>query len=167
MNSLSLETINAAAPYKVWLHEETGSYHFISDGGVVFAIDFDDDDLIRSAESYILGINNVNKNKSPRDNKMRDTVFAIVEEFFHKNEAALLYICETGDGKQAMRGRLFTYWFTTYEKKDDYVMMPFSLKEEDGTEDFAALVIRKDNPHFVDVVAEFADTVSMFNLQKP
>lgn len=38
--------------------------------------------------------------ESPRDSKVRETVMCIVDEFFRKNQAALLYICETGDGMQ-------------------------------------------------------------------
>ena len=33
--------------------------------------------------------------KSPRDPKVRETILAIVEEFFAKNNAAFLYICDT------------------------------------------------------------------------
>lgn len=61
---------------------------------------------------------NVNKIPSPRDLKMRDTVMLIIENFFNMNEAALLYICESGDGKQHMRSRLFEYWFSSYQMKD-------------------------------------------------
>ena len=39
--------------------------------------------------------------------KVRETILAIVEEFFAKNNAAFLYICDTSGGMQKMRNRLF------------------------------------------------------------
>ena len=43
--------------------------------------------------------------------KVRETILAIVEEFFAKNNAAFLYICDTSGGLQKMRNRLFKYWY--------------------------------------------------------
>ena len=150
MKPLPLDIINASAPYEVYWHETSRTYRFKSDFGVVLAIGFDDDDIIENAESYIFSIINVNKIPSPRDLKMRDTVMLIIENFFNMNEAALLYICESGDGKQHMRSRLFEYWFSSYQM---------------GIENFAALIIRKDNPNVLDIVAEFSNTVAMFRVK--
>ena len=53
------------------------------------------DDLLEHGEAYMFHITNVNKQRSPRDMKVRDTVIAIIDNFFETNEFALLYICET------------------------------------------------------------------------
>ena len=108
---------------------------------------------------------NVNKIPSPRDLKMRDTVMLIIENFFNMNEAALLYICESGDGKQHMRSHLFEYWFSSYQMKDKFILMPVSIEDMEGIENFAALIIRKDNPNVLDIVAEFSNTVAMFRVK--
>lgn len=108
---------------------------------------------------------NVNKIPSPRDLKMRDTVMLIIENFFNMNEAALLYICESGDDKQHMRSRLFEYWFSSYQMKDKFILMPVSIEDMEGIENFAALIIRKDNPNVLDIVAEFSNTVAMFRVK--
>ena len=162
MKPLSLDIINASAPYEVYWHEKSRTYRFKSDFGVVLAIGFDDDDIIENAESYVFSIINVNKISSPRDLKMRDTVMLIIENFFNMNEAALLYICESGDGKQHMRSRLFEYWFSSYQMKDK---LPVSIEDMDGVENFAALIIRKDNPNILEIVAEFSNTVAMFRVK--
>lgn len=129
MKPLPLDIINASAPYEVYWHETSRTYRFKSDFGVVLAIGFDDDDIIENAESYIFSIINVNKIPSPRDLKMRDTVMLIIENFFNMNEAALLYICESGDGKQHMRSRLFEYWFSSYQMKDKFILCRQLLKQ--------------------------------------
>ena len=165
MKPLLLDEINASAPYEVYWHEKSRTYRFKSDFGVVLAIGFDDDDIIENAESYVFSIINVNKIPSPRDLKMRDTVMLIIENFFNMNEAALLYICESGDGKQHMRSRLFEYWFSSYQMKDKFILMPVSIEDMDGVENFAALIIRKDNPNILDIVAEFSNTVAMFRVK--
>lgn len=162
MTPLSLEQINASAPYKVYWHEKSQTYRFKSEHEVVLAIGFDEDDIIENAESYVFSIINVNNVPSPRDMKMRDTVMLIIENFFNMNQAALLYICESGDGRQQMRSRLFEFWFSTYGAKKQYLLMPVNIVDMDGIENFAAMILRKDNPHFVDYVSEFNDTVNLF-----
>ena len=121
--------------------------------------------MIENAESYVFSIINVNKVSSPRDQKMRDTVMLIIENFFNMNEAALLYICESGDGKQRMRSRLFEFWFSSYQMRDKFLLMPVSIEDREGVENFAALIIRKDNPHIIDIVTEFSNTVAMLSVK--
>ena len=48
------------------------------------------DDLLEHGEAYMFNITNVNKQRSPRDMKVRDTVIAIIDNFFETNEFALL-----------------------------------------------------------------------------
>lgn len=165
MKALALDIINSEAPYKVSWHEKSHTYRFKTDYNVILAIAFDEDNMIESADSYVFSIINVNNMPSPRDVRMRDTVMLIIEHFFKVNQAALLYICESGDGKQQMRGRLFEFWFSTYRMKKDYLLMPVSIEDTEGQENFAALIIRKDNPKFVDIVSEFSNTIAMFRVK--
>ena len=73
--------------------------------------------------TYEFGINNPKHNKSPLDPKLRNTIFAIVEEFFDVNgDEAMLYLADTGDGKQAFRNNLFIRWFNLYEHRDNFII---------------------------------------------
>lgn len=105
MNELSLQTVNATSPYEVTMAVSPNTYRFVTDYGVEIAISFDLDDLLEHGEAYMFNVNNVNRQKSPRDMKVRDTIVAVIDNFFETNKVALLYICETGDSKQAMRNR--------------------------------------------------------------
>ena len=99
INALSIEDINSVAPYKVQpVGDNRVIYTFVTDSGVELAIDFMDDDLIPSAESYQLVISNVNNKRSPRDSKVQKTILAIVTEFFEKNQAG-----STKKGKKSAR----------------------------------------------------------------
>ena len=84
----------------------------------------------------------------------------IVEAFFAANPDILLYICETGDGRQAFRSRLFIRWFNTYSNRDDYVMQTAEV-QEGKTKNFAALIVQKSNPRLDEIIAEFDETISI------
>lgn len=166
INLLSLDVINKEAPYKVDWDEITGSYDFVTSYGVQISVDFEEDFLIQSDTSYQLIIGNSNQQKSPRDSKLQRTILAIIEEFFRKNQVAMLYICETGDGKQQVRSRLFKYWFDSYEFNSKYSLYTTHIVDDEGISNFAALILRNDNPKIVDIVTEFTKTAQVLR-EKP
>ena len=144
MEELDLTKINSYSPYVVERDSETGLLKFISEFGISFSVSFENDDLLQNGESYQFVLINEEGTKSPRDSKVRETVMGIVDEFFRKNQAALLYICETGDGMQKMRSRLFSFWFSIYKEKEDFLFLPQIVYDEEDNENYAALIIRRD-----------------------
>ena len=40
--------------------------------------------------------------------------------------------------------------------------MVANIHDLEGVDNYAAMILRKDNPHFVDYVSEFNNTVNMF-----
>lgn len=163
MLKLSLQQINSRSPYQVSNGGSIGLFKFASDSNVLFGVAFEKDNLLRTGESYQFAITNYEGKKSPRDPKVRETILAIVEEFFAENQAALLYICETGDGMQKMRNRLFRSWFGVYGENDDYLYLPMVVFDDEDNENYTALILRKDHPHFKEVVSEFTQTINMLN----
>ena len=162
MNALSLSSINSASPYEV-RRRGNDTYSFITDSSIEIFVSFEKDDILQSGLSYQFGISNPKGSKSPRDSKVRETILSIVQEFFEKNQAGLLYICETGDGMQRMRNRLFKYWFSIYGESDDYYFQPITIYDEEDNQNFAALIIRYDNPKFSEIVREFTTTINLLN----
>ena len=88
---------------------------------------------------------------------------AIVEEFFRVNESILLYLCETGDGKQAMQKRLFDYWLSAYDHKSGFSILSSSLVDADGVWNFASIIVKNDNPHLKEIASEFMETVNLLS----
>lgn len=164
MKQLSTEQINAKAPYQVMLIEPNGLYKFFSDYGVELGISFDISWIFTNIPVYELTIANLNHKQSPRDRKVKDTVGVIVEEFFRQNQTAILYICETGDSKQAMRNRLFMAWLETFNSTGEYEVISASVVDE-GIENYAAMILRRDNPKFEEYVADFNETVETFKVK--
>lgn len=109
VETLSIDAINAVSPYEVKIAPKGEALSFITDYDAEIFITFEKDDLLHKGVVYQFGISNPKRVRSPRDPKVRETVLAIVEEFFVKNKAAFLYVCETGDGLQRMRNRLFRF----------------------------------------------------------
>lgn len=165
MAPLSLDKVNSVSPYEVQMVLSPNTYCFVTEYGVEIAISFDLDDILESGESYMFNITNVNRQRSPRDMKVRDTVISIIDNFFEVNSVALLYICETGDRKQAMRNRLFDSWFAYANAQEQYVIMVANIHDMEGVDNYAAMILRKDNPKFVDYVSEFNSTINMFKVK--
>jgi len=126
-------------------------------------VGFDKDDTSLSFVTYQFFIANANNAKSPRDLKLRKTITAILEVFFQQNNEALLYICETGDGKQSMRNRLFENWFHHYEGRQILMFLQASVVDSEGIVNHTALIVRKDHPHLNEIVTEYTNAVRLLN----
>ena len=163
MKNLDLLTINSEAPYFVGKNVQEGTYTFVTNSGVEFSVGFMLDDLVQSDKSYEFVIGNLNGKKSPRDRKVRETVIAIVEEFFNKNNVTMLFLCSTRDGKQLMRGRLFKNWFDSYKYRNRFTMVTSTLVDEYGIDNVASIIIRNDNPNLGKVLTEFGETIELFS----
>lgn len=160
---LSVESINNNSPYKVEHATNKAFVTFSTDYDVDYLVGFEYDDTSFGFATYQLIIINSNNKKSPRDAKLRDTIVAIVEDFFNNNENVLLYICETGDSKQAMRNRLFQYWFSSYINKNLFTFVSASVTDEEGMVNHAAIILRSDNPQMPYIVSEFSKAVNILN----
>ena len=159
MNPLDLTRICRLAPYKVWT-EDGRDYYVETSRGQIFDIGFMDDYSIWPTGAYQFTISNQSHQPSPLDQKLRETILLLIEAFFAANPDILLYICETGDGRQAFRSRLFIRWFNNYADRDQYVMQTAEV-QEGKTKNFAALIVQKSNPRLKEILAEFDETISI------
>ena len=158
MNVLNLENINRNAAYQV---EQVGEspylFYFMTDYGVEYEIVIKSNDVFIPSGAYALDIINIWQQPSPGDPKFKQTLMAIIEEFFMQNNDVMLYVTETKDRKQASRNRLFVRWFNTYEYRER-----FFIKTAEGTMEgqmnFMAIISRKDNPRLQEAIEEFDET---------
>lgn len=155
MNALRLENINLHSPYRVWQTQEDSHYYFQTDTGIQYDIVFASDTSIINSGAYTIDIVNRQHVASPVDMKLRQTIIAIIEEFFEANgNEAMLYITETGDGKQMFRNRLFIRWFNLYSHHDKYIIKTAEGKM-DGQDNFIAIFVCKTNPHAQYIIEVF------------
>ena len=155
MNALRLENINLHSPYRVWQTQEDSHYYFQTDSGIQYDIVFAPDTSIINSGAYTIDIINRQHVASPVDMKLRQTIIEIIEEFFEANgNEAMLYITETGDGKQMFRNRLFIRWFNLYSHHDKYIIRTAEGKM-DGQDNFIAIFVCKANPHAQYIIEVF------------
>jgi len=161
VEALAIDDINKKAPYRVLFREDRPcNFYFITDYKVEYSISFCMDYSIIPSGAYALDITNAKHKASPNDIKFRQTLVAIIEEFFEKNNDVMLYITETGDEKQSSRNRLFVRWFNTYEHKERYVIHT-AEGELEGQMNFLAFFSRRDNPHLLQYLEEFNETIEL------
>lgn len=161
---VNLERYNSRSPYKAKKSQANdGFYEFVTDFGVRYSVGFMFDDLVLRHEVYQFIIANVNNKPSPNDDKVRQAVMLLIDEFFAENNTTLLYICETGDGKQAMRNRLFQHWFSQYERRGEFTFLSSSVVDEEKNVNYATLIIRNDNPQLTSVVQDFTEIIQLLS----
>lgn len=164
MNRLDIESINNRAPYDV-AYAEDGEIVFLTDYGINYSVTFDDDSNPYYT-AYWFNLTNLNNIPSPSDKKIAQTVICIIEEFFRKNPDILLYMCSTDGEQQAQRARLFLRWFNGAEQQKHYYIRTAEVKG-DGSLDYVALIIQRNNPHLDEIIQLFDSDITMFNDMKP
>jgi hypothetical protein len=118
--------------------------------------------------AYWFNLVNMSGAASPSDKKVWQTVFCIIEGFFHANPDILLYMCSTAGEQQAQRARLFSYWFNKAGQQERYYFKTAEIKgEEPGTKEYVAIIVPRNHPQAEDVVAWFDHDTQMFDSMKP
>ena len=165
MNKLDVNLINIFSSYRVW--EESNRFYFETDYDLKYFVDFSLEDNPQF-NAYWFNLVNMSGAASPKDMKIWQTVFCIIEEFFSKNPDILLYICSKDGGQQAQRARLFSYWFNKAGQQERYYFKTAEIKgEEHGTKEYVAIIIPRNHPQAEEVLASFEEETSMFNSMKP
>lgn len=150
------EHVNISSVYSVYQHTPF-SVRFVTNAGVLYEVGFTIDYSLGIDGVYQFYIQNVNQVIAPRDEKVRKTVIAVIEDFFNTNEYAMLYVCDVSDGRQGARSRLFRQWFETYGQREGYHLMSAESSYE-GETYYASLLIRRTNPMY----QQFADSFAAF-----
>lgn len=160
MKSIDIALINSHSPYEVWTNNGR-DFFFLTDTGHLFIVSFEDDRSIWETACYQLIITNEDGSPSPNDRKLRDTIFQIIAGFFAANPDILLYICDTEDGKQALRSRLFLRWFHMYAEVEHYYMCTAEMVYRNGIANYAAIIVQSSNPQLKEIAAEFNRVVGL------
>lgn len=155
MNQLDTEHINRFAPYEVYHDaDKTDYYLFETEQDIVYAISFSEEFEIGGCMSYQFSIGNENGNHGSMDIKIRQTIIAIIENFFELNKNVLLYICDNSDHREQARAKLFIKWFSDYNAIQHYTIRTANANvEEQGI--YAAIIVDNSNPMLMDIIRDF------------
>lgn len=146
MLNLSLKKINSRSPYVVSSVGED-VFSFSTDYGVDYELGFIEDHMLEFDKLYQFFLLTKNDAKPVKDPKILVTVYAVLEEFFQDGNLILDYVCDTNDGRQEARSRLFYHWFDVNPKSPGFTCSQI-ITSCDGVGYYAAVVLRNDNPHY-------------------
>ena len=148
MFALSLVSINSHSPYRLQVSGD-GCFSFTTDENQTYEVGFIEDYMLSVSNAYQFFLVPKSEPNDTKDEKIQQTITAIVEEFFKSNDVLLDYICDTKDGRQAARSRLFSRWFSLYPNRHLYTLRTISVEYEE-TAYFASAILRNDNPNYND-----------------
>ena len=160
MNKLSIEKINLSAPYKVWETKKENEYNFLSENGVLYGVGFSEEMEIGGITSYQFSFARLNDVHGGFDDNIRKTLMAIISEFFNANDDIMIYICDTADGRETFRSRLFLKWFEAAEAQERFVIRT-AQAEIDGQGFYTAMIVERSNPHLEQIIEDFEYTAKM------
>ena len=160
----SLPRILNQSPYEIILSE--GDFLFQTDKGIRYEISFNKEDIVLGeCETYQFIIRKLDEVNSKYDPKVKDTIFSIINEFFLSNQQILLYICDTSDGKEKSRNRLFLQWFEKYAQKGKFTIKTANAIVEDETI-YTAIIVENTNPKLQAIIEDFEQTAKSLT-EKP
>lgn len=154
MVTIDLTRVNRISPYSLVASNRSLFYELITDTGIDYTIGFTPNGILSDVLSYEFVIVNRSQRKSPRDVKLRQSIIALIQEFFRQRKAVLIYICETGDNRQSQRFRLFDSWRRA-SGQERFVSLSMNLTDEEGIPNYAAIITRKDNPDLPFISKQF------------
>ena len=153
MIQISAEKINLRAPYRV-RQVDDGVFAFTTKHGISYTASFLADVSFYDEGVYQFFLTKTSSKKGRKDDDISETVKVIIEEFFAHEEAVMLYICDTADGRQAARDRLFRAWFYSYVESEAYTMCTDTMTI-DNMRYLSSILLRKDHPMVIQVLSAF------------
>lgn len=93
----------------------------------------------------------------PIDIRIAQTIVYLLRQFFRNHQNAMIMICDSLDGKELKREKLFSRWFDRY---NDGTIQKYdaSSANEDYTL-YVSLYVHRQNPDMSRLVAAFYDLV--------
>ncbi len=107
-----------------------------------------------------------NHAKTPPDLAIATTVLAICVAFIeHIGHPIFLFICDSRDGRQAVRARTFDRWFKE-AKATRIAKFDGSFPDGEGVDLHISFILQIDHPYYREAVAAFADLIYVYNQPK-
>ena len=161
MIKFSLSRILEESPYNLILSGT--DFRVITDFGIHYSVSFNKEDIVLGeCETYQLIIRKIDEIRSKHDPKVEKTILAIIDEFFRSNLEILLYMCDTSDGRESIRNRLFISWFEKYANKERFtICKAFTSVEGQGL--FIGIIVENRNPKIYDIITDFNEQAKLLS----
>lgn len=126
---------------------EKFDYTFVSRDGIKYRVFFSplQDYYPELPNTYSFSIEPEDRTPHPFDRRIAMTVVAILERFFQNDENAMIMICDTLDGKERKRRKLFDRWFKMFN--NGRLIKMDAAGSVDQYELFLSIYFTKTNPN--------------------
>lgn len=94
--------------------------------------------------------------KLPADPLVSPTIFAIFEDFFLPQLQAIVYICDSSDGRANARQRKFSVWFYNQTQSTDLLAKLDRAIPDNARVIYLSLIMSRLHPQFKEVIDIFA-----------
>lgn len=149
---------------------QSNTYRFSTQGDITYEIRFvPSTDYFRGYEALEVEVfemviavaDNPNGDRVPADERTSPTLFAIFHHFFLPHQHALIFICDSSDGRERARFRKFGMWFeheSMLDSNQDLDIAKFDQRFADGDNlILISLIISRRHPQQQLVKAIFLD----------
>lgn len=160
---VSVDAINIISPYHVHVwQEERHILTFTTDYALVYQISFFIDESLYVENVYQFVIEEMNGTHAAHDDKIEQTIVAILNSFFQDSKRSLAFVCDTKKGYASARNHLFERWFRKYAGLQ-LIKMDGVIYTE-GEVYYTSIITRKDNPNLELLQANYSNYIEL--LQK-
>jgi Family of unknown function (DUF6169) len=162
--------INLSNRYELVTTDSDDFYTFTTDFGVLYRLDFKNNNslltiykgLFEFVEFAFEPIKQIKGNKKPVifDEKIRNTIEYALLSFFEEPDKILYYVCDSSDGRQLSRERLFKNWFAEQS-------LPISQLEVIISAELKALIFIHNSFPFIEQLKEdLSESGEFYSSQK-
>lgn len=146
---------NSLSPYEV--NEEAPlDYTFINRDGIKYHASFYSVESLYPdfIETYSFSIEPEDNKPHPIDRRISVTIAEILRRFFVVNTNAMIMVCDSADGKELKRRKLFDRWFEYFS--DGSILKYDASAPLDDYQLFVSLYINKSNPNKAILLSAFS-----------
>ncbi|GAB3687686.1 hypothetical protein GCM10027592_01560 [Spirosoma flavus] len=142
----------------------TNSYYFANGLGIIYEIMFkpsgylfpDNPEFNSDVYEFAIRIEeNILNIDPPSDPLLPPTIAAVFRDFFSREGAVVVYICDSSDGRQAVRFRKFNSWYSYFEGRGTTLMKIDLEFEDQGDPVYTSLILRARHPLLQQIVVAY------------
>ena len=119
--------LNSQIPYQ--FYKTDSEYYFFTDTGIKYIAYFNRQYGIESCPVFEFGFSTSNTVKAGTDLRIRETIKAILLDFWKNYDNVILFVCDSSDRRSAARMKLFNKWYLELNTNDDIVKIDFAVEE--------------------------------------
>jgi hypothetical protein len=145
--------------YKI-IKEGEWDYFFVTKHGIKYHAYFIDASIYHPLFSNVYAFNIEAETATPHpiDNGIAATIVSILKVFFLNEDRAIILVCDTTDGKEKKREKLFSKWFIRHND-GSLIKYDASIKTENYLL-YVSMLLKVSNPQREMLLTTFSEIVS-------